>query len=106
MQLNFAQGFKQSGIPVTVVAHCYQQTTFSEYDVTDYDYLQAFRTMKKKVSDIRNSADVAALFVAYHENIHDITIPVCGSAYWGKYVVSIEKSILNSQMQFKYGQTL
>ena len=40
------QGFKQSGIPVTVVAHCYEQTTFSEYDIADYDYLNAFQNMK------------------------------------------------------------
>ena len=82
--MNFAQGFKQSGIPVTVVAHCYQQTTFDESDVTDYDYLQAFRTMKKKVSDLRNSADFAALFVAYHEDINNFNNNVCGASYMGK----------------------
>ena len=60
------------------MAHCYEQTTFSEFDVTDYDYLRAFRNMKNKVSDIRNSADVAALFVAYHDTL-------CGQGYAGEW---------------------
>ena len=81
----FNQGFRQSGIPVTVVAHCYEQTTFSELDVTDYDYLKAFGKMKKKVSDIRNTADFAALFVAYHEDINNINNTVCGAGWTGSY---------------------
>ena len=60
------QGFKQSGIPVTVVAHCYEQTTFREDDVPDHNFMKAFEEMKGSISELRNSADVAALFVTYH----------------------------------------
>ena len=66
------------------MAHCYEQTTFSEYDVKDYDYLTAFQNMKQKVSDIRNSADAAALFVAYHKDINNINNTVCGQGWTGK----------------------
>ena len=67
----FITGLNQSGIPLTIVAHCYEMASFSE--TGDDNYLDQFEAMKNGHDELRNSADAAALFVADHKLI-------CGQA--------------------------
>ena len=61
--------------------HCHEQTIFTEEQVGYREYLKKFRNMKSNLKELRNTADVAALFVTKSE---DCNKTLCGASYFGK----------------------
>ena len=74
---------------MTVKAHCFEETSFSEIEVGDEKYLEIFMDMKNQTGDkyanLRKSADAAALLVSYHKKNEKTKKSPCGAARMSKY---------------------